>query len=589
MTKMYTFKTFYHQIKLQKNDFFRVNMYGILAILCLTPLPMLMPLLIDEVLLEHKGKLTEILSIIFSRDETWIYLSCIALFAIVLRFIVYIFSNRQAMYATRITQKIAYLMRQRILHHLERVSLKAYETLKSGGIASKTIQDVETLSTFVGQVVSIGISAIFMLFSIVLIMFWMHGTLTLIVLILNPIFLGLAKIIGRKTSVYLKRKNEMYQLYSEMLHETLELFIQVRVSNQEHLFFGLLQKKAKDVETISTTYDYKAVKANNTSVFMISTAIDIFRIIAIAGVAYSNLSVGMMIAFLFYLAALVQPMQQLMGLAVAYQSVKPAMERINHLLSIEQEIKYVPQINPFNGVPSTSLTLTDIDFSYYRTGKKVLDAISLHANLGEKIALIGKSGSGKTTIAQIMVGLYPPTLGEVCYGDVAIEKIGLSVVRENVALMLQESLFFNDTIRMNICLYQEFSESEILNALKIAQMEEFVQSLDDGIDTYLGKNGIRLSGGQKQRLAIARLILSNPKIVIFDESTSALDTETEYQLYKSMTPFLEHRTTVIIAHRATTIKFADYIYVIERGKVKAEGTYDKLKKLNLIKENFDVS
>ena len=587
MTKMYTFKTFYHQIKLQKNDFFRVNIYGILATLCLVPLPMLMPLLIDEVLLEHKGGLTALLSAIFSKDETWIYLSTIALFAIVLRLAVYIFSNRQTLYATRITQKIAYLMRQRILQHLEKVSLKEYETLKSGGVASKTIQDVETLSAFVGQVVSSGISAVFMLLSVVIIMFWMHWTLTLIVLILNPIFLGLAKIIGRKTSAYLKRKNEMYQLYNEMLHETLELFMQVRVSNQEHLFFGLLQDRAKDVQRVSTQYVYKAHKANNASVFMISTAIDIFRIIAIAGVAYSNLSIGMMIAFLFYLSALVQPMQQLMGLVVGYQSVKPAMERMNQLLGIAQEIEYQPKINPFDGVASTSLTLKNIDFSYIK-GKKVLDAISLHANVGKKIALIGESGSGKTTIAQVLVGLYPPTHGEVCYADVAIENIGLPVVRENVALMLQESLFFNDTIRMNICLHQDVAESEIEDALKMAQIDEFVQGLDDGLDTYIGKNAIRLSGGQKQRLAIARLILSNPKIVILDESTSALDTETEYQLYQSMSSFLEHRTTIIIAHRTSTIKFADYIYVIEKGRVKAEGTYEELEKLNLIKENFDV-
>ena len=588
MTKMYTFKTFYHQIKLQKNDFFRVNIYGILATLCLVPLPMLMPLLIDEVLLEHKGRLTTFLSATFSRDETWIYLSTITLFAIVLRLAVYIFSNRQTLHATRITQNIAYLMRKRILHHLERVSLKEYETLKSGGVASKTIQDVETLSAFVGQVVSNGISAVFMLFSIIIIMFWMHWTLTLIVLILNPIFLGLAKIIGRKTSAYLKQKNEMYQRYNEMLHETLELFMQVRVSNQEHLFFGLLQDRAKDVQRVSTQYVYKAYKANNASVFMISTAIDIFRIIAIAGVAYSNLSIGMMIAFLFYLSALVQPMQQLMGLVVGYQSVKPAMERMNQLLGIAQEIEYQPKINPFDGVTSTSLTLKNIDFSYTE-GKKVLDAISLHANVGKKIALIGESGSGKTTIAQVLVGLYPPTHGEVCYDDVALENIGLPVVRENVALMLQESLFFNDTIRMNICLHQDVSESEIQDALKMAHIEEFVQGLDDGLDTYIGKNAIRLSGGQKQRLAIARLILSNPKIVILDESTSALDTETEYQLYQSMAPFLEHRTTIIIAHRATTIKFADYIYVIEKGKVKAEGTYEELEKLNLIKENFDAT
>jgi len=294
----------------------------------------------------------------------------------------------------------------------------------------------------------------------------------------------------------------------------------------------------------------------------------------------------MMIAFLFYLSTLVQPTQQLMGLVIGYQSIKPAMERINSLLSLEQEPHYHHEKDPFKEVKTTSVELKNIDFSYTQ-GTQILHNVSIKAKAGQKIAFIGTSGSGKTTLAQIMVGFYPVNTGEILYNDVPIEQIGLPVVRENVALMLQQALFFNDTIRMNLTLYKDVSDEKIFEALRTAQMESFMKSLDDGLDTLMGKNGIRLSGGQRQRLAIARLILSDPKIVIFDEATSALDNDTEFHLYETLAPFLKDKTTIIIAHRTTTIKQADYIYLIEEGRVEAEGSYEELQEQGLIREDFD--
>jgi ATP-binding cassette subfamily C protein len=150
--------------------------------------------------------------------------------------------------------------------------------------------------------------------------------------------------------------------------------------------------------------------------------------------------------------------------------------------------------------------------------------------------------------------------------------------------MLQESLFFNDTIRMNLTLSKEISDTKIYTALKAAKMETFVEGLEEGLESRIGKNGIRLSGGQKQRLAIARLILSDPKVVIFDEATSALDNDTENDLYGALEAFLKERTTIIIAHRTTTIRQADYIYLIEEGKVKAEGRYEEIYGRGMINE-----
>jgi len=586
MTGKYTFKTLYQQIKSQKSDFLRTNVYGIVATLLLLPIPMLIPLLIDEVLLGHPGKMTETITSFFGSSDAWLYIAVLLVIVLVLRFSAFFLNNKKSYYATKITQRISYLLRHRILHHLERVSLSEYETLKSGGIASKTVQDVEGVSGFAGQVVTTLLSSVVMLAGIAAVMLWMNWVLALLVFFLNPFFLAFSKLIGRKTGELLRRQYEAYERYHSFLNETMELFIQVRASNQEHTFFSLLQGRAKNIEKASLDYGYRASVAQSSSTLLTNTVVDIFRALGIAAVAYSDLSIGMMIAFLFYLSTLVQPMQQLMGLVITYQSTKPALERINTLLSLAQEPHYPNEADPFKKAKTTSVALKQLHFSY-KNAKEILHDISIKAEAGQKIALIGSSGSGKTTIAQIMVGFYPSRSGEILYDNVPIEQIGLPVVRENVALMLQQALFFNDTIRMNLTLSKVKSDAEIYEALKAAQLESFVQNLEEGLETLIGKNGIRLSGGQRQRLAIARLILSNPKIVIFDEATSALDNATEFHLYETLVPFLEGRTTVIIAHRTTTIKQADHIYLIEEGRVQAEGSYEELQSQGLIKEDFD--
>ncbi|MEN8304597.1 MAG: ABC transporter ATP-binding protein, partial [Campylobacterota bacterium] len=449
-------------------------MYGIIATLLLLPIPMLIPLLIDEVLLEHPGKMTEFISSIFGYPEVWVYIAIILVLVLILRFLAFFFNNQKTFYATKITQKISYLLRHRILHHLERVSLSEYETLKSGGIASKTVQDVESVSGFAGQVVTTVLSATLMLVGIAAIMLWMNWILAILVFLLNPFFLAFSKLLGRKTGALLRRQHEAYEVYHELLNETLELFIQVRASNQERSFFGILQGRAKEIESASLDYGYKASVAHSSSTLLTNTVVDIFRALGIATVAYSDLTIGMMIAFLFYLSTLVAPIQQLMGLIISYQSTKPALERINTLLSLSQEPHYPHEHDPFEGSKTTSVELKRIYFTYAGNGKEVLHDISLRAIAGQKIALIGPSGSGKTTIAQIMVGFYPSHRGEILYGDIPIEQIGLPIVRENVALMLQQALFFNDTIRMNLTLSKEKSDEEIYEALKAAQLESFV-------------------------------------------------------------------------------------------------------------------
>jgi len=574
------------QIKTQKQAFYKTNVYAVLSTLLLLPLPLLIPVLIDELLLKHPGKITHLASSIGMTKE-WQIVFAVTLLSVLFRSLAFYLNNQKSIYAASIIQKVSYLLRYRILHHLQRVSLSEYEMLKSGTVSSKTTQDVETVSGFVSSVVNDAIPSLVMLAGIGAILLWMNWALTLVVFLLVPLMLLISKYLGRLNREYVRKKNESYQAYLELLNDTIELFSQVRASNQEKSFFDLLKKRAKDIKTSSVKLSVKSAVISNTTSLMMSTLIDLFRALGIIAVLYSDLSVGMMIAFLFYLSTITSPMHKLMGIIIAYQKTTPAMERIGEILNMPQEPHYPHLKNPFEGSSTVSIRLKDIVFAY-KNNKQVLFDINIKVPKGKKVAFIGSSGSGKSTIAHIMVGLYTPKSGKILYDEIPIEQIGLPVIREHVALMLQNTLFFNDTIKANLTFSDTADEKRIYEALKVARLDRFVNSLEQRLDTVIGKNGIKLSGGQKQRLAIARLLLSNPKVIIFDEATSALDNETEYNLYETLNAHIQDITTVIIAHRSTTIKQADYIYIIEEGRIKAEGTYGTLYNQGFIKDDFDT-
>lgn len=292
-------------------------------------------------------------------------------------------------------------------------------------------------------------------------------------------------------------------------------------------------------------------------------------------VLMSDLSIGQMFAIFSYLWVMLSPIQELLSIQFSWYGASAALKRINTLLHIDEEPKVNSTVNPFDSHVTASISISDLNFSYNEE-VHVLKDLSLTIHPGEKVALVGASGGGKSTLIQLLLGLYQPNSGQILFNGHDTRDVGFEKIRNQISVVLQQPILFNDTLRHNLTLGSEYSDDLLWNALDVAQLQDVVIQLTDGLETQIGRQGVKLSGGQRQRLAIARMVLTDPKFVILDEATSALDTATEAALHKALSDFLVGRTTLIVAHRLSAVKQADTIYVLDDGKVTQSGTHHEL-------------
>jgi ATP-binding cassette, subfamily C, bacterial len=353
------------------------------------------------------------------------------------------------------------------------------------------------------------------------------------------------------------------------LSETLDLFVQIRAFNQEKHYIKKMIANAKAIKEASTAFGWKSEAAGQLSGFVFLSGFEFFRATSMIMVLFADLSLGEMFAVLGYLWFMVTPLQDFLQIIFSYQNANSALERLNALLALKQEPQYAHKQNPFKENETNTLRLENVSFSY--GDKEVLHDISMTIPKGKTVALLGSSGSGKSTLAQIILGLYANEKGNVYIDDIPIDEIGLDQLREHIALVLQSPRMFNDTLRQNLTLGREVEEETLFQAISIAQLDTVLVKLDKGLDTMIGKEGVRLSGGERQRLAIARMLVHRPNLVILDESTSALDVHTEKNLFTSLCDFLEGKSMLIIAHRLSSVEHADYIYVMHEGRIVESG------------------
>ncbi len=571
MNDTITLKTIFALILKKKPALIYGQIITLIAILVSVPIPLMLPVMVDEVLLDKPGVFVESINAILGSTSAFNYILIVTLGVIFLRFIYYFLTVILTKIFTKISKYVTFEVRKKLLHHLKITSMNEYETLGSGALTANLVTDVNTLDTFIITGVSKLVSSILTLIAIAIVMIAIDPILGLMILIIQPLIMLLSKKMSTMVGRLKKKENDAISNFQEDIGETLELFGQIKASNQEQFFFSRAETNADSIQKTSNEYGYKNVAFERLSYTIFLAMFELLRASGLVLVAYSDLSIGMMFAMFGYIWFIMTPVQDLLSMQYSYASAKAAIERINKILLLKTEKSGTTQLTE-NGV---DIKLKDMTFYYGE--ELILNNISLDINAGCKIALIGASGSGKTTLAQVIAGFYEKKSGSLSYNSTSVEELNKHSLRDKIFLVLQMPILFNSTLRFNITMGDEgISDEEIYNALKVAQLEDMVNTMDKKLDTIVGHHGIRLSGGQRQRLSIARMIIANPDVVIFDESTSALDVHTETKLQLCLEDFLKEKTVITIAHRLSTVKNADTIYVLEEGKIVQSGTHEEL-------------
>ncbi|MEC6745436.1 MULTISPECIES: ABC transporter ATP-binding protein [Pseudomonas] len=559
-----------------KKALWTANGVAVLAALCSVPIPLLLPLLVDEVLLGHGDAALKWMNNLLpvSWQVAAGYIGLMLVFTLTLRCAALAFNVVQAKLFAGLAKDIVYRLRIRLIERLKRISLSEYESLGSGTVTTHLVTDLDTVDKFVGETLSRFLVAMLTLAGTSAILLWMHWQLALLILLFNPLVIFATVQLGKRVKHLKKLENDSTSRFTQALTETLDAIQEIRAGNRQGYFLGRLGMRAQEVRNYAVSSQWKSDASSRASGLLFQFGIDIFRAAAMLTVLFSDLSIGQMLAVFSYLWFMIGPVEQLLNLQYAYYAAGGALSRINELLARSDEPQYPGGIDPFAGQTTVGIEVRGLRFGYGE--EPVLDQLNLSIAPGEKVAIVGASGGGKSTLVQLLLGLYSAQAGSIRFGGSTLQEIGLETLREHVAVVLQHPSLFNDTVRANLTMGRESTDEACWQALRIAQLDATIAALPQGLDSVVGRSGVRLSGGQRQRLAIARMVLAEPKVVILDEATSALDAATEYNLHQALSRFLSARTTLIIAHRLSAVKQADRVLVFDGGHVAEDGGHQQL-------------
>ena len=447
---------------------------------------------------------------------------------------------------------------------------------RKGDMISRMSNDVgEVEGSILGSLIEL-INAPFMLVSTLVTLFWISPQLTLFTLLVLPIMGTMIALIGRslKKDAH-EAQNEIGHLFS-IVDETLKSSKIIKIFNAEQLMNSRFTASITKWLNASVNVGKKRELASPMSEFLGSIT---FLIITWYGgmqiIENQSLAPEEFLVFLAMFFQILPPAKTLASSISAVQKGTPALERVIEVL--EADIKIEEIENPIRIKElKQGITFKNVGFSY-NEDRKILQQFNLNIPKGKTVALVGQSGSGKTTVANLLARFYDAKEGEILIDGVDLKYLKLSDYRQLIGMVTQESVLFNDSVYNNILMGKpDATKEEVEAAAKIANAHQFITQLSEGYNTNIGDDGNKLSGGQKQRVSIARAVLKNPPIMILDEATSALDTESERFVQEALEKMMENRTSLVIAHRLSTIQKADWIVVMEKGMIIEQGTHHDL-------------
>ncbi|MBL7703749.1 MAG: ABC transporter ATP-binding protein [Ferruginibacter sp.] len=479
------------------------------------------------------------------------------------------------------SRHIEYDQKNEIFTHYQKLDTNFYKTHSTGDLMNRIADDVSKVRMYTGPALMYFINLAAVLIFSIFFMFKANPKLTIVALAPLPL---LAVAIYFVNTIINRKSERVQSLLSDLTTNAQESYSGIRVIKsfvQEKAMLGFFKKN-------SEAYRDNALSLARTEAIYFPSMALLIGLSTLITIMVGSLdvvnrvegaSVGRIAEFVMYIQMLTFPVSAIGWTASMTQRAATSQKRINEFLHTEPDIKN--QKEPVNNKLEGNITLTNVDFTYPHTGINALKDFSLQINSGEKIAIVGRTGSGKSTIAQLLLHMYEPQKGMIAYDGIPVNKFDIHSLRKQISYVPQDVFLFSETVRNNIRFgVENASDEDVVTAAKQASIHTEIESFQESYDTLVGERGVTLSGGQKQRISIARALIKDPEIVIFDDCLSAVDARTEKEIIGNLYRFLQGRTAIIITHRIFSLFDFDKIIVLDSGKIAEQGTHNHLLGLN---------
>lgn len=479
-------------------------------------------------------------------------------------------------FAQLITSKVLFDMRNKLYSHLQRLSLRYYQNTKVGEAISRFINDVEQSK----NLVEVGMMNVWLdMFTLIFalgFMFYLNPVLALVSIAVLPLYGIAVNTLYKRLKVLTKDRSQALAAIQGYLHERIQGIAIIRSFTMEKV-------DQKQFEGINGKFLEKALahtRWNAVTFAIINTLTDLAPLLVIGYGGYEvirgNLTLGTFVAFFGYLDRMYAPLRRLINSSTVLTQASASLERVMELLDEPYDIADRPGAKPLQDAAG-AIEFDHVWFKYREENEWVLKEINLCINPGQTVAFVGMSGGGKSSLISLIPRFYDISEGRLLMDGQDIRGLTQESLRRTVGMVLQDNFLFSGSVRDNILFGNpDAGEPEVIAAAQAANAHDFIMQLPEGYDTEVGERGVKLSGGQKQRVAIARVFLKDPKVLILDEATSALDLESEHLIQQSLQSLASERTTLIVAHRLSTITHADQIIVLENGEITERGTHEEL-------------
>lgn len=478
-------------------------------------------------------------------------------------------------------------LRKLLWNKILRFPVNYFDNVKTGTLTSRLVNDSDQIKNLLSISFPSSVTSIFQLTGALTIMLFMDWRMTLIMFIAVPLVMTVMRPLMRKTRQVGRQRQDELADFSGKAEETLNEIRLVKSSNAENYEAKSGNQMVNNLFKIGLKEAiYDSIASPLMGTVMMALMVGVLAYGA-HRVATGTMTIGTMFAFLMYLFQIIGPVSMMARLFTDLSKANGATDRIQELMSELEENFTAGKTYDVAGKP---LQMQNVNFAYEKS-QPILKDVSFTANPNSTVAFVGPSGSGKSTIFSLIERYYQPTSGKITIGDMEIDQISLENWRKQIGFVSQDSAIMAGTIRHNLTygLNDNYTNEQLWQVLKLAYADGFVKEMSDGLDTQVGERGVKVSGGQRQRLAIARAFLRDPKILMFDEATASLDSESEAMVQKALAKLMKGRTTLTIAHRLSTIVDSDDIYFIDHGKVLGHGTHEELlKELPLYQEYVHI-